>query len=103
MTPLSRLAGIESITLADMKATGDGLEVLAALPGLRCLTFRRVLFDEPNAPAALIGCTASEINFEDVKLDEDRLKPLSAALPKCMVSISSSRGRFFNRSRIVRP
>jgi hypothetical protein len=103
MTPLSRVAGLESITLADMKATGDGLKILAALPRLQFLTFRRVRFNEPDAPAALIGCKASEIIFEEMKINEERLKPLCAALPKCSVYISSGSGHVRHRFRLVRP
>ena len=103
MAPLSRVTGIESVVLADMKATWDGLKVLVALPGLQHLRCRRVVFNEPNAPAGLIGCAASDITFEDMNVEERCLKPLCAAMPKCMVSISSSSGHSLHRSRIIRP
>jgi hypothetical protein len=103
MTPLSRVDGLESITLVDMKATGDGLKILAALPRLQFLRFRRVRFTEPDAPSALIGCKASEIAFEEMKIDEECLKPLCAALPKCRIYIPSGSEHFLHRSRLLRP
>lgn len=103
MAPLSQVAGLESVILADMMATSDGLKIVAALPGLRFLRFRRVRFEEPDALAALTGCKAPEITFEEMKMNEGRLKSLCAALPKCMVSISSESPTRLHRLRVVRP